>query len=140
MARRKALISAVILLAAAIASGAAYWYLIVPPRAVLLLPDGDLLLYVNIQPLHLFQAHPTSRLRLDPEYGHFIENTGFQFERDLDEIAVSQHKPSRAADTESSEIFIGRFDRPRMNSYLGKIASGTENYAGRTIYSIPHQG
>ncbi|MGB9232987.1 MAG: hypothetical protein WCC04_01130, partial [Terriglobales bacterium] len=85
--------SAVLVIAAAIA-------LIVtlrkqaPPEAARLLPGADGFLYVNLKWIRTFNAAsqlpPVSR---DPEYQEFVDETGFQFERDLDEAAFAVHYP-----------------------------------------------
>jgi len=39
-----------------------------------------------------------------------------------------------------SEVFEGRFDGARLNSYLASIASAKEEYAGHTIFTVPIEG
>src|ERR1022692_4680498 len=84
---------AVVLIAAAIA-------LIVtlrkhaPPEAARLLPGADGFLYINLKWIRTFNA--TAQLPLisrDPEYQKFVEQTGFQFERDLDQAAFAVQYP-----------------------------------------------
>lgn len=111
-----------------------------PPEPALLLPEGDLLLYVNLKPAHLFGLGKNVSVSDDPEYRDFVRETGFQFERDLDEAAVSQRSPGSDVNTDSSEVFVGRFDQQRLSAYLQKLAKGTERYADKTIYEIPHEG
>ncbi|HLJ87945.1 MAG TPA: hypothetical protein VKZ53_14080 [Candidatus Angelobacter sp.] len=108
-----------------------------PPRPISLLPEGDLLFYANLKPLHLFALNA---VKPNAEYKDFIEQTGIQPERDLDEVSMSRHDPGRGADIESSEIFSGRFDSSRLTRYLERVATGREHYADKTIYTIPHEG
>ncbi len=136
---RKLLISALLL--AGIAATA--WYLYrgrqAPPTAVQLLPEGDLLLYADFRPVHLLDLH-TKPVQLEGDYQQFVEQTGIQFERDLDQFAMSRRDTADGRDVESSEIFAGRFDPARLKSYLQKNATQTENYRDRTIYAIPNAG
>jgi hypothetical protein len=112
-----------------------------PPLATRLLPEGELVVYANLRPLHLLDWHlskPT--VQLEGDYRDFIEQTGIQFERDLNEVAMSRHGASDGRDVESSEIFGGRFDGARLTAYLQHKAVQTEGYRGYTVYSIPNQG
>ncbi len=142
------ILAAVILIAAAIA-------LIVtlrehaPPEPARLLPGADGFLYVNLGWIRTFSAGrqlpPVTR---EPEYQAFVDETGFEFERDLDEAAFAVHYPERwgngtgGASTEPrySEIFVGKFDSTRLIPYLKKLASNIENYGSIDIYNIPFQG
>jgi hypothetical protein len=130
---------AVLLLVAALGGLIFYQRVVRKPETVLLLPEGDLLLYVNLKPAHLFGLGKTTTPPDDPEYQDFVKQTGFQFERDLDEVAMSQRAPG-SDNTDSSEIFTGRFDQQRLTTYLQRLATSTERYADKLIYSIPHQG
>jgi hypothetical protein len=109
-----------------------------PARAVLLLPDGNFLLYVNFSPAHFFDLGQMP-MESDPEYQDFLQQTGFHFEHDLDTIAISQRKPGDM-NSESSAVFVGSFDRDRISRYLQRLSNGTESYGDRTIFSIPQEG
>jgi hypothetical protein len=137
--KRTLLVAALLLVVAGIAGLLVYHHVTSAPNPLLLLPEGDLLLYANLKPLHLVQLMKSTSVPIDPDYQDFVKQTGFQFEHDLDQIAVSQRTPGDF-DTESSAIFTGRLDQGRMTGYLQKIANGSERYADKTIYSIPHEG
>jgi hypothetical protein len=111
-----------------------------PPDIVRLLPEGELLLYGNLYPLHFFDVKPVSPPQRDPEYQEFVTETGIEFERDLTEVAMSRRDPGNGADTESSEVFVGHFDPARLGKYLQKLASATEKYADKTVFAIIHEG
>src|SRR5271157_4956141 len=70
-----------------------------PPEAARLLPGADGFFYVNLKWIRTFNATsqlpPVSR---DPEYQEFVEETGFQFERDLDQAAFAVHYPQSWGD------------------------------------------
>ena len=115
-----------------------------PPEVARLLPESDGIFYVNLDPLRAathFDQHPVAH---DAAYQHFIDATGFQFERDLHQAAIALH---RMADPRGpngpvaySEVLSGRFDHQRLAAWLASASNSREQYAGCTIYSIPSQG
>src|ERR1700675_4714704 len=121
-----------------------------PPESARLLPGGDGFVYANLGwarkanggKLLLPVAH-------DPEYEKFIQETGFDFERDLDAVAFAIHYPEkwagggtggRAPEPRFSEVFIGKFDGTRCLAYLKRTAQSVENYNSIDIYTIPLYG
>src|SRR5260370_24180105 len=68
-----------------------------PPEAARLLPGADGFFYINLEWVRKFNATsqlpPLSR---EPEYHKFDEETGFQFERDLDKAAFAVHYPQNS--------------------------------------------
>src|SRR5438046_7008365 len=84
----------------------------------------------------------------EPEYEQFIQATGFQFERDLDQAAFAIHYPpvkptSKATSLEAarfSEVFVGKIQGERLRNYLAKISGSVENYNSVNIYNIPLEG
>ena len=110
------------------------------PEAARLLPEGDFLIYANLKPAHLFDLSKSGPVELEGDYKDFIAQTGIQFERDLDEVAMSRRDTADHSDVESSEIFVGQFDANRLKTYLQKISDTTEQYRDHTIYTIMHEG
>lgn len=119
-----------------------------PPEAARLLPGAEGFLYVNLNWIRTFNA--TSALppvSHDPDYQKFVEETGFQFERDLDEAAFAIHYPQSwnngtagpVNEPRFSEIFIGKIDSARLTGYLKKLSPTIENYRGFDIYNIPQE-
>jgi len=137
---RKLLLGSALLLAAAAVALFLYLRVAQPPAAARLLPEGDFLLYANLKPLHFFDLSKSSPIQLEGDYQNFVAQTGIQFERDLDEVAMSRRDTADHRDVESSEIFVGRFDPERLKNYLAKTADKTEQYRDRTVYSIMHEG
>ena len=145
--RRLPLVLAVVAIAAAVA-------LIVtlrkhaPPEAARLLPGADGFLYVNLKWIRTFNATgqlpPVSR---EPDYQKFVEETGFQFERDLDEAAFAVHYPQSwgdgtggaAPEPRFSEVFVGKIDSARLTAYLKKLSSTVDDYRGFEIFNIPRE-
>jgi hypothetical protein len=120
-----------------------------PPEAARLLPGADGFFYINLKWIRTFNATaqlpPVSH---DPEYQKFVDETGFQFERDLDQAAFAVHYPQSwgdgsagtATEARFSEIFVGKFNSPMMLAYLKKHSSSIDNYRGFDIYVIPIEG
>ncbi|MGH9564759.1 MAG: hypothetical protein ACRD4I_02145 [Candidatus Angelobacter sp.] len=137
---RKLLISA-LLLAAVLTAGLFLWHRArQAPEAVRLLPEGEMLIYADLTPIHLFSTTKTRPIQLEGDYRNFVEQTGIQFERDLEQVAMSRRDAPDGKDTESSEIFVGKFDGPRLSAYLQKSAAHADTYRNHLIFSIPHQG
>ena len=137
---RKLLILASLLVTSLAIAAFLYHHSTQLPESANLLPEGDLLLYVNFKPVHTFDLAKSSPVQLEGEYKDFVGQTGIQFERDLDEVATSRRDTPDGRDVESSETFVGRFDEVRLKNYLQKLASASEQYRDHTIYSISHEG
>lgn len=120
-----------------------------PPEAARLLPGADGFFYVNLKWIRTFNATgqlpPVSR---EPEYQKFVEETGFQFERDLDQAAFAVHYPQNwgngtggsATEPRFSEVFVGKIDSGRLTAYLKKVSTSIDDYRGFEIYNIPLEG
>src|SRR5580700_8405206 len=123
---------------------------IAPPEPARLLPGADGFVYANLGwarkanggKLLLPVAH-------DPEYDRFIQETGFDFERDLDSAAFAVHYPENwpgggtggaASEPRFSEVFTGRFDGSRCLAYLKRTAASVETYNSIDIFTIPLYG
>ncbi len=119
-----------------------------PPEPARLLPGADGFVYLDLKWIR--RADMTGQLppvSHDPEYEQFIQQTGFQFERDLDQVAVAMHYPeslprdsASARETRYSEVFVGKFDGAKMRAYLQKLSSSVDVYQSTNIYNIPLQG
>ena len=141
--RRLPIVLAVLLVAAAVAL-AVFLRKHAPPEPARLLPAADGFVYANLQWMR--RANIAGDLPVvphDPDYERFIQATGFQFERDLDEVALAIHYPEKSSDTHMtpsprfSEVFVGKIDGERLRAYLRQISSSVETYQTRDIYSIP---
>jgi hypothetical protein len=145
--RRLPIVLAVLLVAAAVAL-AVVLRKHAPPEPARLLPGADGFVYMNLQWMR--RANITGELPAvphDPDYEQFIQATGFQFERDLDEVALAIHYPANAParpdstqQARFSEVFVGKVDGERLRAYLRQISSSVENYRTRDIYNIPLEG
>ncbi len=137
--------SIVLVLAVALAAIAVFfWRRNTPPLAARILPESQAIVYFNLSPLRAathFDRHPVAH---DPDYQRFINATGINFERDLNEAAFALDRLPDASGPNGglafSEVFVGRFDAARLTRYLAGIAASTGSYDGRTIFDIPSQG
>ncbi|HUB19127.1 MAG TPA: hypothetical protein VL990_10855 [Acidobacteriaceae bacterium] len=142
--RRTKLSTAIVVVVLLLLAGAIYLRKEAPPEAARLLPESDGIVYFNLRPLRAathFDQHPVEH---SPEYQHFIDVTGIQFERDLDEAAFALHRMPNAKGPNGalaySEAFMGHFDGRKLANYLASIAASQETYARHTIYNIPSEG
>src|SRR5262249_46877210 len=111
-----------------------------PPAAARLLPEGDRLFYINLRPLHLRDLGKSRPVELERGYREFVEQTGIQFERDVEEGGRWRRDGPDGRDVESAEVFVGRFDPERLKTYLQKISSPPEAYRDHVIYSVANEG
>jgi len=144
MHRRTRVTIAIVLVVLLLLAGALYLRKKAPPEAARLLPESDGIVYLNLRPLRAatrFNQHPVHH---DSDYQHFIDETGVDAERDLEEVAFALHRmPDPNGPNGSvafSEVFVGHFDGRRLSRYLASVAGSTETYAGHEIYNIPSDG
>jgi hypothetical protein len=121
-----------------------------PPEPARLLPGADAFVFANFG---WARKANNGKLLLpvshDPEYERFIQETGFDFERDLDNVAFAIHYPENwrgggtggsASEPRFSEVFTGRFDGSKCLAYLRRTAQSVENYNSIDIFTIPLYG
>jgi hypothetical protein len=119
-----------------------------PPEPARLLPGADGFVYIDLKWIRRADiAGQLPAVPHDPEYEQFIQATGFQFERDLDQAAFAIHYPSSLPEVTGkpqpvrySEVFVGKIDGVRLRAYLRKISSAVEADGSVDIYSIPLEG
>jgi len=115
-----------------------------PPEAARLLPESDGILYFDLKPVRAFlhkDLKPPSRV---PEYQQFVDATGIDWERDLDQAAIALHRMPDPNGPNGpvaySMVLVGKLTGKRLHDWLEAHASSNESYAGHTIYSIPSEG
>jgi hypothetical protein len=118
-----------------------------PPEAARLLPGADAFLYADFSWIRKVSSKPLPAVSHDPAYEQFIQETGFEFERDLDAVAFAAHYASgpegdrhSRPEPRFSEVFVGKFDAERLAAYLKRIAQSVENYNSVEIFTIPMEG
>ena len=111
-----------------------------PPEPARLLPGADGFLYLNLKWMRRAElAGRIPPVPHDPEYEDFIQATGFQFERDLDQAAFAIHYagPATSGETRFSEVFVANIAGDKLRAYLKKLASSITSYRSIDIYNIP---
>jgi hypothetical protein len=73
----------------------------------------------------------------DADYAQFVKETGFDFERDLERIAIAVEK--RGQDSTLFAILDGKFDRQKISAYALKDGSAVKT-GGREIFFVPVSG
>lgn len=115
-----------------------------PPEAARLLPEADGVLYVNLRPVRVFFKKDLKPPTRDPDYQAFVDATGFDWEKDLDEAAIALHRmpdpngPNGPA--AYSMVLEGKLTGPKLRTWLETHAATRETYGGKTIYAIPSEG
>ncbi|HZP05632.1 MAG TPA: hypothetical protein VFB43_12075 [Terracidiphilus sp.] len=114
-----------------------------PPEAARLLPESDGILYVDLRPIHTFFRKELAPPERVPEYQQFVDATGIDWERDLDQVAIALHRMPDPNGPNGpvaySLVMVGRLTGKKLNSWLETHATDRESYAGKTIYSVPSQ-
>ena len=73
----------------------------------------------------------------DADYAQFVKDSGFDYERDLDRVAIAAEK--RGQDSVLFVILDGKFDRRKISAYALKDGSALKTGA-REIFSVPVSG
>jgi hypothetical protein len=108
------------------------------PEAARLLPEADAVLYVDfgtVRSLTAFDQQPLPKLA--PGYDEFVKNTGFAFERDLDEAAMAVHRGAAHGATRYTEILVGHYDQVKLAQYLRQHSRAVETYRDVDVFAIP---
>ena len=144
---RKLIVLLVVLLVIAAIGFAIYLRKRAAPEPARLLPDSDVVFYANLRNVRRLISFGDKPVKQDePEYQEFVRETGFQFERDLEEAAFAVHrvvilpkKKGEAPTTEArySEVLVGKFDSQKLTAYLHKISKAEERYRETEIFAIP---
>jgi hypothetical protein len=115
-----------------------------PPEAARLLPESDGIVYVNLRPVRAFFHKDLQPSRPVPEYQQFIDATGIDWERDLDEVAIGLHRMPNPNGPNGpvaySMVLVGKITGQKLNAWLDAHAASRESYAGHTVYSILSEG
>ena len=121
-----------------------------PPEPARLLPGADGFLYANFNWIRKANnGKPFFPVSHDPEYERFIQETGFDYERDLESVAFAVHYPEKwpgggtggaAPEARFSEVFVAHFDGNKCATYLKRTAQSVESYNSVDIYTIPVSG
>lgn len=112
-----------------------------PPEVARLLPESDAILYLNLKPLRAAAHFDQQPVQPSPEYARFMAATGFQWDRDLDRVAVSLHRMPDPSGPNGpvayTGVMEGHFDGERLRRYLQGNSNDREVYAGHEVYTLP---
>ncbi|MFZ0744579.1 MAG: hypothetical protein WAM85_09230 [Terracidiphilus sp.] len=115
-----------------------------PPEAARLLPESDGIIYINFKPFRSFLRKGLKPPQRVPEYEQFVDATGIDWERDLDQVAIGLHRMPDPNGPNGpvaySMVLVAKLTGKRLNSWLEAHATSRETYAGKTIYSVPSEG
>ena len=115
-----------------------------PPEAARLLPESEGILYVNLKPIRGFLHKGLKPPHRVPEYQQFVDATGVDWERDLDQVAIALHRMPDPNGPNGpvaySMVLVGNLTGKRFNGWLEANAASRDSYAGHTVYSIPSDG
>jgi hypothetical protein len=115
-----------------------------PPEAARLLPESDGIVYVNLKPFHTLLHKDLKPPRRVPEYQEFVDAIGFDWEKDLDQVAIGLHRMSDPSGPNGpvaySMVLVGKLTGKKLNGWLDAHSASREIYAGHTIYNIPSEG
>ncbi len=139
--RRFRLLALSVLLVAAVITVVVQLRKIAPPEAARLLPGADAFVYVDLQWARratiLTGLPPIKR---SPDYDRFIQESGVDFERDLEQAAFAVHYPvagGKSTESRYSEVFVGHIDAARLGAYFRRVAQSVDTEEGVEIYNIP---
>ena len=112
-------------------------------EALALMPsDASAILFVDFSELR--QAAFIAQLyawapkpQTDADYAQFVKETGFDYERHVDRIAIAILKHGQ--DSALFAIVNGKFDRQRISAYALKDGTSAK-VGGREIFSVPLNG
>jgi hypothetical protein len=158
-ARRRILIVALCVLVIIAAIGAAVLLRKrAAPEAARLLPEADAVIYVDFGTVRSLTAFDQPQVpKLAPGYDEFVKNTGFNFERDLDEAAMAVHRGSPGDDrrgatrgaipgatrgtthgtTRYTEILVGHYDQTKLAQYLRQHSRTVDSYRDVEVFTVP---
>jgi hypothetical protein len=113
-----------------------------PPEAARLLPESDGIVYIDLKPFRAFLRHKDLKPpKPVPGYQEFMDATGIDWERDLDQAAIALHRMKDPNGPNGpvaySMVLVGKITGEKLNNWLGAHAESREVYAGHTIYNIP---
>lgn len=127
--------AALLALTLALLAGWALWQRRHPalPQVVALLPDGQILFYANLVPLRGAGLLGHSPVPYAPAYAAFIQQSGFDFERDAQAVGLSlQGLPSGPHQT---MLLLQASFQPRFFAYLKAGSGHPGELDGHPLYS-----
>ena len=98
-----------------------------PPEAARLLPESDGIIYINLRPLRAFLRGDLKPPQRVPEYQQFVDATGIDWERDLDQVAIALHRMPNPNGPNGpvaySMVLVGKITGQKLNQWLASHAT-----------------
>src|SRR5258706_3847797 len=140
--RRFRLLALSVLLVAAIVTVVVQLRKIAPPEGARLLPGADAFVYVDLQWARratILTGLP--QVQRSPDYERFVQDSGIDFERDLEQAALAVHYPPAGSGVAPrySAVLTGHINAARLGTYFRRFSPSPETEEGVEIYSIPLQ-
>ena len=114
------------------------------PELLAALPSGaPTLVYLDLAAVRAssFYQHRPDRGPIavpDKDYAKFVQSTGFDFEKDLDRVAIASWPPAAKEPAKTVAVADGRFDRKKIREYATKEGK-IDHQEGREVYLFPAQ-
>lgn len=138
--RRLFAVTAAVIMAFGLLTGAVLLRMRAAPEPARLLPECNGVLYINVKPIRQFTSLGKKQVGHAPEYLKFVQETGFDVERDLDEVAFAMHIPQDAQhETRYSEVVVGRFNSSKLADFFARNARSQESYQDHDVVLIPFE-
>jgi hypothetical protein len=114
--------------------------------------DAPVIAYIDVAALRRMQASPLAALlglagetpHEDLDYENFVRDTGFDYTRDLDQVAlafwpaVPAKRSEEAGDNPALAVADGRFDHDKIKAYALRTGR-TVSVAKQSLYLLPGQ-
>jgi hypothetical protein len=105
-------------------------------------PDSGAVMFVDLEQLRSspFLAQLLAwapQVAPDADYAQFVHATGFDYERDLDRLALGINSQSTRVNAFAAAD--GRFDRKKIEAYGTRFAS-LKTADGKTLFAVPVEG
>lgn len=104
--------------------------------------EASAVLYLDVAELRaspflaeLFQWTP--KVTLDNDYAQFVQATGFNYEADLDRVALAMNRQGQ--NVTAFAVAEGRFNRKKIEEFAGKYGS-LRTADGKTLFAVPLNG
>jgi len=105
------------------------------PEAARLLPQSDAVVYFDVKTVRRLTSFKPGSTPHDPDYQQIIDVSGFDPERDLDQVAVAIHS-SAVHEARFSYVFVGHYDFEKVSGYLKTVSRAVERYREIDVYEI----
>jgi hypothetical protein len=106
--------------------------------------DASAVIYVDVaqlrsSPLFAQLSRWAPQPTVDSDNTQFLQATGFNYESDLDRVALAIQRQPQPQGPLAFAVVEGRFDRKKIESFAGKYGS-LKTADGKTLFAVPMSG